>query len=243
MMILCRISIAVLALLVFALPVRAAPVEVEWDALADKSAQNFHDPFADLTSEQLFHLSNVLRLRRQLNEGGQVSKDIRPRLQSRLHASFIALRMQGLDPDWLLFQGESVARRRAEAGAAGNPALSGKRVVLTGFTIPAPADKDGTPMAYLVPERGMCSHIPPPPPNQMVRMRLPRSGMGIGLYTPVSVEGRLELSQGSEEILLLDGMVEMVSSWRMSASVIAPWSPAIGAFPVPWPSGSHWRPE
>ena len=60
------------------------------------------------------------------------------------------------------------------AGRSGNAALDGQRVVLTGSASPAPIGAGGDHLVYLVPGYGMCSHMPAPPVNNMVRFRLPR---------------------------------------------------------------------
>ena len=43
----------------------------------------------------------------------------------------------------------------------------------------------------LVPSGGMCIHVPPPPPNQMIFIKLKKSEKARFMYNPISVEGIL----------------------------------------------------
>jgi hypothetical protein len=92
--------------------------------------------------------------------------------------------------------------------------------MLSGFVIPAPAVSDGMATAYLVPERGMCSHTPPPPPNQMVRLRLPDDWQPREIYEPARFSGRLEIAPSSRTVRVVDGMVSMRTTFTMDVSRI-----------------------
>ena len=96
---------------------------------------------------------------------------------------------------------------------------------LEGYLIPAGTGPDGIGIGYLVPVVGMCSHIPAPPPNQLVRLYFdPELGTG-SIYLPVSVTGTLATEPSDETIHLLDGMVRMQSLWRLDADTLVPEGP------------------
>jgi hypothetical protein len=60
-----------------------------------------------------------------------------------------------------------------------NPELDGVRVKVPGFVVPLERAKDGLLSDFfLVPYFGACIHVPPPPPNQIVYVRM-RSGAGL----------------------------------------------------------------
>ncbi|MEM1129653.1 MAG: DUF3299 domain-containing protein [Pseudomonadota bacterium] len=190
---------------------------LNWDTLVDAEAQVFDDPYAALAPAQINDLVTIVRLRDRL-ASGEVNADARPRIEARLsdiEASFAAA---GIDVDWLIDQRWVVAERRQVAALAGNPALDGQAVEIAGFLIPAPPDDDGTPMAYLVPERGMCSHMPPPPPNQLLRIRLAETHDIPLLYTPAIVRGTIRLQETNREVFVVDGPVPMWSAWTLQAS-------------------------
>ena len=60
-----------------------------------------------------------------------------------------------------------------------NSALDGTRVRIPGFVVPLERGKDGLiDEFFLVPYFGACIHVPPPPPNQIVYVKM-RSGAGL----------------------------------------------------------------
>ncbi|WP_165798772.1 DUF3299 domain-containing protein [Shimia abyssi] len=196
----------------------AEAVGVAWSDLVDQSVQRFDDPYADLSAKQLQALIEIVQLRERL-DGGQVFQEDRVSASARLRAAEGDLAEAGIDIDWLISQRWVVAERREAAAWAGNAALDGKTVILSGYTIPAPADADGRPSAYLVPERGMCSHSPPPAPNQMVRLRLNEDWAPRLLYEPVVVHGVLSLDPSKREVVVVDGYVPMHASFSLEVKI------------------------
>jgi hypothetical protein len=60
-----------------------------------------------------------------------------------------------------------------------NPELNGLRVKVPGFVVPLERGKDGLiDEFFLVPYFGACIHVPPPPPNQIVYVKM-RTGAGL----------------------------------------------------------------
>jgi hypothetical protein len=162
--------------------------------------QNYDDPYRELAPEQLISLVTVARLRDKAAKGEPFDEQ----QLSRETASLVAAR---IDVDDLIAQRWIVAERRERAATAGNKDVDGRRVALSGFVIPAAADDDGKSTAYLVPERGMCSHMPPPPPNQLVR-----------LYEPVRVSGLLSIEPSKRAVRVVDGLVPMNATFTMDVS-------------------------
>jgi hypothetical protein len=75
-----------------------------------------------------------------------------------------------------------------------NLALNGVAVKIPGFVVPLDVSADGTVKEFfLVPYFGACIHVPPPPPNQIVYVKLPRSMKVDSLYDPQWVTGRLRV--------------------------------------------------
>ena len=210
-----RISAVVIMLI--ASPVNAGElVHMDWSRLIDQSVQEYDDPYRDLSQEQLINLVTVAQLREKAEQGISIDKE----QLSRYTAS---LTEKGIDVDDLIAQRWVVAQKREHAATAGNPAVDGREVSMTGFVIPAPADSDGTRVAYLVPERGMCSHMPPPLPNQMIRLRLLSEWHPSTLYQPVQLTGRLSINPTKNSIPVVDGLVDMHAIFQMDVkSVTSP---------------------
>lgn len=75
-------------------------------------------------------------------------------------------------------------------------ALDGKLVQIAAFIVPLEDDMQESDEFLLVPYFGACVHTPPPPPNQMVYVKM-RGGKSvkIGWWDPVMFEGILRLKQ------------------------------------------------
>ncbi|MCR5813935.1 MAG: DUF3299 domain-containing protein [Desulfovibrio sp.] len=75
-----------------------------------------------------------------------------------------------------------------------NSSLQGQEIVLKGFVVPLERDADNNLCEFLlVPYFGACIHVPPPPANQIVHVRLPRAAKGIETMDVASVTGRLSV--------------------------------------------------
>jgi hypothetical protein len=66
----------------------------------------------------------------------------------------------------------------------------------------------------------MCSHLPPPSPNKLVRVRLLDDPQGQSLYVPVQVTGRLRVEPSDATIFILDGEARMLSGWTLYANTV-----------------------
>ncbi|WP_422037097.1 DUF3299 domain-containing protein [Roseibium sp.] len=210
----------------------ALATEVSWNELPDRSVQTFEDPYRDLSAEQLDALLTIVRARTEL-QGPDLAGNRRAGLEETLADAVGELEAAGIEPDWLISQRWVVAERRERAATAGNPDLDGSQATLSGFVIPAPPDAEGRFTAYLVPERGMCSHVPPPPPNQLLRLVFEEAWYPQFIYEPVKVSGRLEIDPSNRIMRVVDGPVKMASTFTIDvASVETLTSPKTAK---PWP--------
>jgi hypothetical protein len=206
--------ISAVVIMFIASPVNAGElVHMDWSVLIDQSVQDYDDPYRDLSQEQLINLVTVAQLREKAEQGISIDKE---QLSSKT-ASLIA---DGIDVDDLIAQRWIVAERRERAAISGNKAIDGREIILSGFVIAAPADADGMSTAYLVPERGMCSHMHPPSPNQMVRLRLPNNWQPKAMYQPVQVSGVLSIDPTTRTVQVVDGPMPMHATFRMDVSNI-----------------------
>ena len=208
------------ALVLLALPSSAEIREIDWAALVDPVAYDFEDPLQSVGYDELILITDVLVLRDRL-DSGLVSEDARPRLEMRLQASVEGLEEFGHDVDDLLAGIDTANSHRYAAARMGNPALDGTGIRLAGFVLPMDPDPDGTRIAYLVPEVGMCSHVPPPPPNQMIRMTLPDSYEPQSYYEFIEVSGELSLAPTNERLMVVDGLVDMETVFEMRVTEVA----------------------
>ncbi|MEP6590593.1 MAG: DUF3299 domain-containing protein [Gemmatimonadota bacterium] len=101
-----------------------------------------------------------------------------------------------LDPeliDWKLLGTLDLTTGRAPASLA---ALDGKVVRIAAFIVPLEDDMQQADEFLLVPYFGACVHTPPPPPNQMVYVKMRGAKtVKIGWWDPVMFEGVIRLKQ------------------------------------------------
>jgi hypothetical protein len=208
------------ALVWYGFAAMATPETVlDWAELPDPSAQIFEDPYRDLSLTQRDHMRDVVQLRIRLLQETASAED-RQIWQAHLATAEAALAAEGIDADWLLDQRENVTERRRQAGTYGNPQLDGQTITLAGFAIPAPHDPDGRSVLYLVPERGMCSHMPAPPPNQMIRVRLKDNWTPGYFHEPVRLTGVLTIDPSHQTIMVVDGFMPMNATFRLEADQV-----------------------
>tara|TARA_B100001758_G_C18114516_1_gene455404 strand:- start:31 stop:588 length:558 start_codon:yes stop_codon:yes gene_type:complete len=102
-----------------------------------------------------------------------------------------------------LWQNKSFLKKIDLAGLKINENLVGKKIKLYGFMVPLEMDYNETLMVnqfVLVPSGGMCIHVPPPPPNQMVFVKLKKPVKARYMYNPISVEGVLINTKPIKEV-------------------------------------------
>ncbi|MES0807879.1 DUF3299 domain-containing protein [Roseibium sp. SCPC15] len=210
-----RPVILLFACLIVSAPTMAGPRTVNWQDLVDPAGQSFEDPFRTLSRSTLGHLRSVVNSRDKLAEPN-VSSEQRERLQSQLSDAMAALEAAEVDVEWLISQRWVVAGHRKRASRSGNAALHGQTIVLTGYAIPAPIGPGGDRTVYLVPRYGMCSHMPAPPANKMVRLLLPRGETTPGLYEKIRVSGKIQIEPNSRKMFLVDGLKVMDATWSLT---------------------------
>ncbi len=84
------------------------------------------------------------------------------------------------------------ALEREWALAPVNEDLDGKTVTLTGYIVPLEMDSIKVSEFLLVPFLGACVHVPPPPPNQLVYVKMAEAIEMPNGYEAFSVTGLLE---------------------------------------------------
>ncbi len=210
-------SVALLVLLTLSHSVQAqTSMPVDWPMLADPKAQEFEDPYRDLSQPQFESLMALAQLQAALS--GDLADDERTVLEERASELSQGLQAEGLDPEWILSQREAVAERRQRAALSTNSDLDGESVELTGYLLVAPDMEDGAMVAYLLPDRGVCMHLPPPVPNQLIRLDLDMLPEPLGPCISAAVRGRLSVDETAATIAVIDDTALLWSSWRLDVS-------------------------
>ena len=102
-----------------------------------------------------------------------------------------------------------------------SPGLEGKQIELTGYLLPV--DREGDPVYefLLLPMSGLCSHMPPPPPNQAVHVFPAKPYKSTQIYEAVTVSGTLRPELEKTQLIILDGVSVIASGYRMAKAEIA----------------------
>jgi len=220
-----------------ALAIAVAPViageatPVEWSQLPDPPAQEYEDPYRNLAPEQMTDLMSLVRLREQLGADA-MSVEERTQLEARITELEAALQAGGIDVEWLLSQRWAVADRRRHAAVATNAALDGQSVQIAGFLILAPPTDRGEASAYLLPDRGVCNHLPPPLPNQLIRLLMKEAPETGGSCVPAVIRGTLRAEESRHEVIVIDHELPMWSAWTLEADDVRAVSPYESDSPV-----------
>jgi len=103
--------------------------------------------------------------------------------------------------------------------------LAGTRTRIPGYVLPLKYGDDRTVAEFLlVPWVGACIHTPPPPPNQMVHVAVPGGTAAKGPFSPVWLEGILELKPASYDLFLVDGTRSVNVAYTMAVGRIDDYS-------------------
>jgi uncharacterized protein len=74
-------------------------------------------------------------------------------------------------------------------------ALDGKMVRIPGYMVPLEDDSEVVSEFLLVPYVGACIHTPPPPPNQIVEVKMnSQKKVKMSFWDPVWVQGKLQIA-------------------------------------------------
>lgn len=78
--------------------------------------------------------------------------------------------------------------------------LDGSLVKIPGFVIPLEGDENTVTEFFLVPYFGACIHVPPPPPNQIIYVKMPQGAPVQHLWDIIYVVGKLEAKEMDNDI-------------------------------------------
>jgi uncharacterized protein len=95
-----------------------------------------------------------------------------------------------------MVEGTWMSLKRRQPGGSAPPAvvadLDSKRVRIGGYVVPLDFNATSITEFLLVPFVGACIHVPPPPANQIIYVKIDRGIKIIGTFDPVTVTGTLK---------------------------------------------------
>jgi len=199
-------------------PTFAAQVrELGWRDLIKKVV--FEDPFESLTPDQLGDLGIVARVRLLQAKGREVSEGT----VKEMEEATLRLEKAGVDIDGLLAKRAEIRELRKQRAHAVVEDLNGRQVRMPGYALPL--EYSGTQITefLLVPWVGACIHTPPPPPNQIVYVKLDEGIENRGRFTPMWVTGEMTVKAATKNLYLVDGSSGIDVGYSLEASQVEPY--------------------
>lgn len=199
----CILKSSGIIIVLLALPAFAVEVQrIGWQDLLPQTALIVEDPFADLTAKQLRQLSSYARVSRMLVE---TPAKVTDGMRAEAKAAEAALREQEVDIEGLLARRKEFKNLRTRRTNATVESLDGVHVSIPGYALPLEMDGQLVTEFLLVPWVGACIHTPPPPPNQIVHVKL-NAGIEVdNRYRPVWVTGKMTVGAAQKELYFVDG--------------------------------------
>jgi len=198
-----------------------APRQIQWQDLAPKAAPA-GNPFEKLNRDQLAALAEIAGVRDRKAAG---DKTLLPAEVSAAQATAQRLEQSGLDVDGLLAKRKEMSEHRKNRGAQTNPLLEGQMVKLPGYLLPLELSGKRVTEFLLVPWVGACVHTPPPPPNQIVHVKLDAAFEMTGLFEPVWVIGKLATGATKKSLYMVDGTSDIDVGYSLRGAKVEAYKP------------------
>jgi len=186
--------------------------ELSWEDLSPAPSAS-EDPLANLTPDQLdvvLWVLNVLETTPRDSENEALYEEVEKAMP--------AIKEADIDID-------DVLAKRKKTRTAVVEELNGKRVRVPGYLLPLELDGTEVTEFFLVPYVGACIHVPPPPPNQIVHVKLVEneSYQAKKLFEPVWVTGIISATSTVKELFLVDGSADINTGYSMKADRVEPY--------------------
>ena len=192
--------------------------QIEWSDLQQKI--EFEDPFTKLSEEQLLHLGTYARIEK-LKENQP--KRVTPAMQAEVDEGLRFLESEGVDVQGLLAKRAEITELRRQQGTAVVTELDGKQIRMPGFALPLEYSDKKITEFLLVPWVGACIHTPPPPPNQIVYVKVDKGFKTNGMFEPIWVSGELVVKPLTKNLYLKDGSADIGVGYTLIANSISPY--------------------
>lgn len=175
---------------------------IKWTNLLPQ-AEALKDPFNTLTDDQRFDIETIMWARSLSDEERALDHNRQPvEDAAKYERAFVKA---GLDVDKLMKARTAYEAEIARRQKLVNKDLNGTDIKIAGYLLPLEFSEKGEKDFLLVPYVGACVHVPPPPANQMVLVRLAKEMKVKDLYTPVWISGQMKTKQSSAALRLIDG--------------------------------------
>lgn len=211
----------VLALLLLAaVPAQAVDLrEIDWSTLLPPQ-KPIKNPLLELDDETRFDVGAVLSYRVDLRMGFIDEGDEDHKKMLEMEAS---LKAKNVDPDAMMAAIDDMQAEANRRGFETVAALDGLTVRIPGYALPLEFSETGVTEFLLVPYVGACIHTPPPPPNQIVYVKLNQTYHTENLYDAVWITGKIRIEPTSQALTYVDGTSEIATGYTITALSVEPY--------------------
>ena len=216
-----RLALHVLVALLLAVPaVRAeVPRVLTWDLLVPPMPK-IANPFTALTDDQVLDLEALVQIR-TLEKNGLITK-VDPFYEEAVEIAY-QLDQQGLDVEALVVEYEALLAKVTALQKSVVKDLDGQQVRIPGYALPLELDESGTDEFLLVPYVGACIHVPPPPANQIVLVKLNQTYKAERLFEPVWITGQMKVEATNSSLFLVDGTADVEAAYVLEGIQVEPY--------------------
>ena len=133
-------------------------------------------------------------------------------LTATILASVSAFSVEAKEVDWKLLQGLTIEEKKGKPAPKLTKELKtamSKKISIKGFMIPLDYNSKKVDEFLLVPFIPACMHVPPPPANQVVLVKMTKGKKADSSYFPIKVSGSLSLGKKQG---LIDSSFSMVAT-------------------------------
>ena len=214
--------IAVLGAVLIATASMAAegPRTLGWDDLVPKST-TFDNAFNQLSMDQQRDVESLIAIR-DLRRHGAIS-DVSPDMEEAAEIRH-KLEKQGLNVTALMMALDRLQSDIEQRNKMTVRALDGKMVRIPGYALPLEHAGTGVTEMLLVPYVGACIHVPPPPANQTLYVKLNQSYKADNLYEPVWITGRMKVRATNKSLSFVDGTAGVDTAYTVEDVIVTPYT-------------------
>lgn len=203
------------AFVLAAAPATHADKLIRWSNLLPQ-AKPLQDPFNTLTQDQRFDIETIIWARSLTDEERALEHNRLPVEDAKKYER--QFRDAGLNVEKLIKDQDAFLKEVARRQKLVNNALDGADVKLAGYLLPLEFTETGDKNFLLVPYVGACVHVPPPPANQIVLVRLAKKMVVRDLFTPVWITGRMKTKISSQSLFLVDGTRDVTVGYHIDGA-------------------------
>lgn len=208
-------------MVIWQMPANAeTPRELTWDHLVP-AGPPIDDLRMELNLDQWIELELLASIRAKKKLG--LVSDVDPQVEFGYELEH-GLRKAGLDVEGLLHRYMKAEIEIRKRNAQVVKELDGQLVRIPGYALPLEFDGTSVEEFLLVPYVGACIHVPAPPKNQMVFVRLKQSFLAKTLYEPVWITGRMKIKDVTKSLNLIDGTADVHAGYTLEGVRVEPYT-------------------